>query len=35
MCEDVLILVGSREVQEHPQAHTLMWPNFSKKRKSF
>ncbi len=26
MCEDVAILVGSLEVWEHPQAHTLIEP---------
>jgi len=27
MCEDIPILVGSLEVQEQPQAQTLMWPS--------
>jgi hypothetical protein len=27
MCEDIPILMGSLEVQEHPEAHTLMRPS--------
>ncbi len=27
MCEDVPKLVGSLEVQKHPQTHTFMWPS--------